>query len=62
MNAYEQAEDKSTFFNAFFDKLAGGNSLRLSILEGKSEEEIRKAWSDELEAFKKMRNAYLIYE
>lgn len=62
MNAYEQAEDKSTFFNAFFDKLAGGNSLRLSIIEGKSEEEIRKAWSDELEAFKKMRNAYLIYE
>jgi uncharacterized protein YbbC (DUF1343 family) len=36
--------------------------LRLSIIEGKSEEEIRKAWSDELEAFKKMRNAYLIYE
>jgi uncharacterized protein YbbC (DUF1343 family) len=62
MNAYEQAEDKSTFFNAFFDKLAGGNSLRLSIIEGKSEEEIRKAWSDEHEAFKKMRNAYLIYE
>lgn len=62
MNAYEQAEDKSTFFNAFFDKLAGGNSLRLSILEGKSEEEIRKAWSYELKAFKKMRNAYLIYE
>ena len=62
MNAYEQAEDKSTFFNAFFDKLAGGNSLRLSILEGKSEEEIRKAWSYELKAFKKMRNTYLIYE
>ena len=62
MNAYEQAEDKSTFFNAFFDKLAGGNSLRLSILEGKTEEEIRKAWSDELEAFERIRSTYLIYE
>jgi len=62
MNAYEQAEDKSTFFNTFFDKLAGRNSLRLSIIEGKSEEEIRKAWSDELESFKRMRSTYLIYE
>jgi uncharacterized protein YbbC (DUF1343 family) len=62
MNAYEQTEDKSTFFNAFFDKLAGGNSLRISIVEGKSEEEIRKAWSDELEAFDKIRSTYLIYE
>lgn len=62
MNAYEQSEDKSTFFNAFFDKLAGGNSLRISIIEGKSEEEIRKAWSDELEAFEKIRSTYLIYE
>ena len=62
MNAYEQSEDKSTFFNAFFDKLAGGNSLRISIIEGKSEEEIRKAWSDELEVFEKIRNTYLIYE
>ncbi len=62
MNAYEQSEDKSTFFNAFFDKLAGGNSLRISIIEGKSEEEIRKSWSDELEAFEKIRSTYLIYE
>jgi uncharacterized protein YbbC (DUF1343 family) len=62
MNAYEQAEDKSTFFNTFFDKLAGRNSLRLSIIEGKSEEEIRKAWSDELKSFKRMRSTYLIYE
>ena len=62
MNAYEQAEDKSTFFNAFFDKLAGGNSLRLSILEGKSEEDIRQEWADNIILFKEKRGKYLIYK
>ena len=31
---------KEDFFNAFFDKLAGGNTLRLSIIDGKSESRI----------------------
>ena len=61
IDAYQQSEDKDAFFNAFFDKLAGGSSLRISIIKGKSEEDIRQCWSDELEAFKKMRTAYLMY-
>ena len=50
------------FFNTFFDKLAGGNTLRLSIIDGKSEEEIRQSWSEELLEFEQMRNTYLIYQ
>ena len=61
IDAYNKCPRKDEFFNAFFDKLAGGNTLRLSIIEGKSEEEIRQSWSEELLEFEQMRNNYLIY-
>ena len=59
--AYNECPEKENFFNAFFDKLAGGNALRLSIIDGKSEEEIRQTWSEDLEEFEQIRNSYLIY-
>ena len=62
IDAYKSCPEKEDFFNAFFDKLAGGNTLRLSIIEGKSIKEIRQSWSDELLEFKQMRNTYLIYK
>lgn len=58
---YEAAPDKKKFFNSFFDKLAGGSSLREAVLEGKPEEEIRRSWRPGLEAFKRMRQPYLLY-
>ena len=60
--AYSECSDKENFFNKFFDKLAGGSTLRLSIIDGKSEEEIRQSWSEDLIEFEKMRNSYLIYK
>ena len=62
IDAYKACPKKDEFFNAFFDKLAGGNTLRLSIIDGKSEEEIRQSWSEELLEFEQIRNTYLIYQ
>lgn len=49
------------FFNRFFDKLAGTDQLKKDIQNGLSADEIRASWTEELEAFKKIRAKYLIY-
>ena len=56
--------DKSTFFNSngWIDKLAGTASLRKDIEAGKSEDEIRASWKEDLGAFKEIRKKHLIYE
>ncbi|MDR0436693.1 MAG: DUF1343 domain-containing protein [Bacteroidales bacterium] len=62
IQAYQLSTDKSKFFNNFFEKLAGTDSLRRQIIAGISEEEIRKAWQSDLEQFAEMRKPYLLYE
>ena len=59
--AYENYPGKENFFIPYFEKLAGTARLRLQIMEGMTEDEIRSGWSDELEAFKKIRKKYLLY-
>lgn len=59
---YGEAADKKAFFTKFFDKLAGGTSLRLAIQSGMNEEQIRASWRPGLEAFQKVRAKYLLYE
>ncbi len=58
---YKEASDKATFFNAFFDKLAGGSDLRERIVRGEDEETIRTSWRPALDAFMKVRAKYLLY-
>jgi len=62
IEAYNNTEDKSKFFNNFFVKLAGTKKLQQQLEEGLSEEEIRKTWEDDLQKFKEIRKKYLIYE
>jgi uncharacterized protein YbbC (DUF1343 family) len=64
INMYKGFSDKSKFFlsNGFFDKLAGTDKLRLQIVAGISEEEIRKNWEADVEQYKIMRKKYLLYE
>ena len=65
ISAYRELKDLETPFfnkNLFFDKLAGTDKLRKQIIGGLSEEQIRKTWSEGLEAFKKTRSKYLLYE
>lgn len=46
---------------AFFDKLAGTEALRLAIIAGKSEKDIRDSWEPGLVQYRKMRQNYLLY-
>lgn len=61
LNAYQETADKTTFFNAFFTKLAGTKKLQKQIETGVSENDIRKTWTADLNDFKEMRNQYLLY-
>lgn len=60
---FEKTGKKESFFTspAFFDKLAGTDSIRLGLLAGKSEQEIRASWKPALDRYKEMRRRYLIY-
>lgn len=61
--AYQSAGIADKFFSraSWFDLLMGTNQVRLDILGGKTEEEIRSRWTKELEAYRQMRKKYLIY-
>jgi uncharacterized protein YbbC (DUF1343 family) len=64
LDAYNHYSDKKHFFlnsGKFFDKLAGTNMLRKQIIAGVLEEDIRKGWEANLQAFKKIRKKYLLY-
>lgn len=48
--------------NLWFDTLAGTDQLRLQIIQGKSETEIKKSWQKDLQEFEKIRQKYIIYK
>ena len=62
LEAYENFEGDS-FFNGnnFFDKLAGTDRLKEQVKRGRTEEEIRTSWKNDIERFKIVRSKYLIY-
>jgi len=51
----------SSFFTPFFDKLAGNDTLRKMIMEGRSASQIRKSWEDDINKFREKRKKYLLY-
>ena len=60
-NAYSLCKDKPTFFNSFFEKLAGTATLKSQLMQNKSDADIRKSWAAGLTKFKKIRKKYLLY-
>lgn len=64
LTAWKYYRDKSTFFLAYgyFEKLAGTDELKRQLLEGKSIEQIRASWADDLQRFKSIRKKYLLYK
>jgi uncharacterized protein YbbC (DUF1343 family) len=58
---YQQKGKEMFSSPGFFDKLAGTDQLRLAMLAGKNEEQIRATWKCELEAYLLMRKKYLLY-
>ena len=61
IQTYKQNSEKESFFNNFFDKLAGTDKLRKQIIAEKTAKEIKASWQEGLEDFKKIRRKYLIY-
>ncbi|GAA3569999.1 DUF1343 domain-containing protein [Snuella lapsa] len=62
IESYNHTTNKSTFFNAFFTKLAGTKKLQQQIEQGLSEDVIKTSWQKGLESFKATRSKYLIYD
>ncbi len=63
IKAYENATDKSLFFiTDGFTKHAGTKNLQKQIEEGYTYKKIKATWLKDLEAFKKTRSQYLIYD
>ena len=45
----------------WFDLLMGTNQVRLDMLKGKSEGEIRSTWNEDLKKYREMREKYILY-
>ena len=61
LDMYKAFPKKEEFFNSFFERLAGNNVLRQQIKEGLTEDEIRATWQTDLDAYKQMREKYVLY-
>ena len=61
IRAFHALGGRPDFFNPYFDQLAGTASLQEQIIKGTPEDEIRKSWQPGIEAFKKIRERYLLY-
>ena len=69
VNAYKAVKTNKSFWGVpdskrqyWIDKLSGSNALRTMIESGKTDEEIKASWKNDIEFFKKQREPYLIYE
>lgn len=62
IESYKLLSQKHDYFNDYFDKLAGTDQLRKQIEAGATEEEIRESWKEDLKAFNKIREKYLLYD
>ena len=62
IDAYRNLNMGDRFFTSFFERLIGCDYVRRMIKEGRSAEEIKAAWQEEVAAFKEKRKKYLLYE
>ncbi len=61
LSVYKNCETKDKFFNNYFNNLAGNETLKKQITDGKTEDEIRASWQPALKKFKDIRKKYLLY-
>ena len=62
IDAYRNLNIGEKFFTKFFDLLAGRTYIREMILEGKSAQDIKAMWQDDVKRFKEQRRPYLLYK
>ena len=67
--AYKKAMPEGDFFGKpdkkgryWLDYLSGSDELRKQIMAGKSRQEIKASWQEDIEAFREQRAPYLLYE
>lgn len=60
IDAYQQLKGKG-FFKDYFRLLSGDKQMQRDIENGKSAEQIRASWENDLDAFKVIRAKYLLY-
>ena len=60
---YQEQGKAGEFFSraSWFDQLMGTSTVRQQIMAGKSEDEIRSNWQDELNRYREMRQKYVLY-
>lgn len=63
LDFYQLSGEREAFFSRarWFDLLMGTDSVRLAILKGESEQEIRNSWQKELQTYQSIRKKYLLY-
>ena len=61
IDAYNNLNLDDHFFRSFFEKLVGVDYIRKMIIAGKSADEIKAMWKDDVVKFKKQRASYLLY-
>lgn len=61
IDAYNNLNIGDHFFRPFFELLVGRDYVRKMIKDGKSANEIKAMWKDDVENFKKQRAPYLLY-
>jgi uncharacterized protein YbbC (DUF1343 family) len=62
IDAYNCTNQSKIFFTPFFQKLIGVDYVQKMIEEGKSADEIKATWKQDVEEFKIRRKPYLLYE
>lgn len=62
IDAYRSMNQGEKFFNRMFNLLAGTDTIKKMIMAGKSADEIKATWADDVKEFKEKRRKYLIYE
>jgi uncharacterized protein YbbC (DUF1343 family) len=61
VEAYAQSGEHWSWRVAHFDRLAGTDALRLGIEAGRSAQELVAGWAEPLDAFRTLRDPYLLY-
>lgn len=61
IGTYKKMGSKPGFFNDYFDKLAGNETLKADIINDTPIRTIRDGWQEGLNKFRKIREKYLIY-
>lgn len=62
IEAYNNLHLDDHFFRPFFEKLVGVDYIRKMIKEGKSADQIKKMWQEDVSKFKEQRKPYLLYD